>query len=203
MQSSRYNKNLKTVDQYIVSFPKDVGEKLKTIRAIIKKAAPQAEEKISYGMPGYKLGGMLVYFAAWKNHVALYAMPSGVKAFQKELQKYETSKSTIQFPLNKPLPTALITKMVKFRVQENMAKVKPVKKSAASSYNHYHKDGSIWAKGNHAKNKMDGYWEWFRKDGTKMRSGYFTNGVQTGKWTTYDQKGKVYKVTDFKSGRKK
>lgn len=202
MESSRYNKNLKTVDQYIKSFPKNVSVKLTAIRNIVKKYAPQAEEKISYGMPGYKLGGMLVYFAAWKNHVALYAMPSGTKAFEKELAKYETSKSTVQFPLDKPLPIALITKIVKFRVKENMAKVKS--KSSASSYVHYHKDGSIWAKGKHSsKHKMDGYWEWFRKDGTKMRSGYFTNGVQTGKWTTYDAKGKVYKVTDFKSGNKK
>lgn len=64
-------------------------------------------------------------------------------------------------------------------------------------YTHYHKDGSIWAKGFLADDKMDGRWAWFRKDGTKMRSGSFTKGKQTGKWTTYDKNGKVYKVTNF------
>lgn len=123
MKSERYNKNIKTVDGYIKNFPKDIAVKLESIRKIVKKSAPQVEEKISYGMPGYKLGGMLVYFAAWKQHIALYAMPSGTKAFPKELAQYKTSKGTIQFPLDKKLPLGLIEKIVKFRVKENTLKL--------------------------------------------------------------------------------
>ncbi len=74
----------------------------------------------------------------------------------------------------------------------------PAKKLVKKKYTHYHKDGSIWAKGFTSGGKMDGYWEWFRKDGTKMRSGYFKKNVQTGEWTTYDKKGGIVKVTRMK-----
>ncbi len=76
-------------------------------------------------------------------------------------------------------------------------------KSIVQPYTRYHKDGSIWAKGKMTKAKMDGYWEWFRKDGTKMRTGYFKNGVQMGEWTTYDNKGRIVKVTNFNKKIKK
>ena len=81
----------------------------------------------------------------------------------------------------------------------------PTKKSREEDYVHYHKDGTIWAKGKRKNGKPSGYWEWFQKDGVKLRSGYFENGVQAGEWTTYDRNGKVYKVTVMKpkSGRKK
>jgi antitoxin component YwqK of YwqJK toxin-antitoxin module len=78
----------------------------------------------------------------------------------------------------------------------------PVRKAKSGKYIHYHKDGSVWARGQFAKGKMSGFWVWFRKDGTKMRSGSFENGRQAGKWTTYDRKGKVYKVTVMKPGGK-
>jgi antitoxin component YwqK of YwqJK toxin-antitoxin module len=77
------------------------------------------------------------------------------------------------------------------------------KRSRAQAHSHYHKDGSIWAKGMMSDGVPTGYWEWFRKDGTKMRSGYFENGKQVGEWTTYDRKGKVYKITKMKPAGKK
>lgn len=109
---------------YIASFPKEVQAKLEQVRATIKKAAPEAEETISYGMPAFKLNGPLVYFAAFKGHIGFYALPSGNEAFQKELAKYKMGKGSIQFPLDEPMPLALITKIVQFRVKENAAKKK-------------------------------------------------------------------------------
>jgi uncharacterized protein YdhG (YjbR/CyaY superfamily) len=110
-----------TVDEYIASFPPDVRRLLKQLRAVIRGAAPQAQEKISYRMPAYALNGVLVYFAAHPNHIGFY--PGGVVAeFRKDLSKYKTSKGTIQLPLDKPLPVALIRKIVKYRAVQNLAK---------------------------------------------------------------------------------
>lgn len=118
------NTNIKTVDQYLKLFPKDVSLRLKKIRDIVQKAAPKAEEKISYGMPAYKLNGILVYFAAYKNHIGFYPMKKVIVSFKKELVNHKTSKGTVQFPHDKPLPVGLITKMVKMRVKENLEKNK-------------------------------------------------------------------------------
>jgi uncharacterized protein YdhG (YjbR/CyaY superfamily) len=115
-------KSFKTIDRYIASYPSDVQEKLSTIRHTVKEVAPQASEKLSYGMPYFSLNGRLVYFAAFKNHIGFYPMASGVANFKKELSSYHTSKGTIQFPLDKPLPLPLIRKIVEFRVQENLSK---------------------------------------------------------------------------------
>lgn len=113
----------KNTDDYIKSFPKDVRQRLEQIRTIIKNTAPDAEESISYAMPAYKLNGKpLVYYAAFKNHIGFYATPSGHSEFAKELSKYKQGKGSVQFPLDKPLPLGLITKIVKFRVKENLQK---------------------------------------------------------------------------------
>jgi uncharacterized protein YdhG (YjbR/CyaY superfamily) len=112
-----------SVDEYIDNFPKDVQKILKQVRATIKKAAPNAEESISYAMPGYKLNKKaLVYFAGYENHIGFYATPTGHKAFTKELSKYKQGKGSVQFPIDEPMPLALITKIVKFRVKENSEK---------------------------------------------------------------------------------
>jgi uncharacterized protein YdhG (YjbR/CyaY superfamily) len=110
---------------YIDSFAKDVQIKLNQIRQIILKASKDAEEGVAYGMVGYKLYGRpLIYFAAFKNHIGLYATPSGHKEFAKELEKYVHNKGSVQFPLSQKLPVTLITKIVKFRVKENTIKYK-------------------------------------------------------------------------------
>ena len=115
------------VDAYINSFPKETQQLLETLRATIKKAAPDAEEVISYSMPAYKQKGIVVYFAGRKNHIGLYPMASGIENFKEEITAYNTSRGTIQFPLDKPLPVRLITKIVKFRVAENELKAKTKK----------------------------------------------------------------------------
>lgn len=118
---------IKDVDAYISTFPKPVQETLETLRTVIRKAAPKAEEVISYQMPAYKQDGMLVYFAAYKQHIGFYPTASPIEVFKKDLNAYKTSKGAIQFPLNKALPKALISKMVKYKVEENKEKAKEKK----------------------------------------------------------------------------
>src|SRR5665647_2886203 len=115
----------KDIDEYIAGFPKDTQNNLEQIRSTVKKAAPESEESISYGMPAFKTNGKpLVFFAAFKNHIGFYATPTGHSEFAKELSKYKQGKGSVQFPLDKPLPLQLITKIVKFRVKENLQKTK-------------------------------------------------------------------------------
>lgn len=109
-----------TIDEYIASFPAETQKLLEAMRATIKKAAPQAEEKISYQMPTFYLKGNLVHFAAHKNHIGFYPAPSGITAFESELAKYASSKGAVQFPMDKPLPLKLVAKIVKFRAAENL-----------------------------------------------------------------------------------
>ncbi|MFG4005233.1 iron chaperone [Flavobacterium aquidurense] len=113
-----------TIDEYIGGFPNNVQEILKKVRTTIQKAAPDAKEKISYSMPAFEQNGIVVYFAAFKKHIGLYALPSGHEAFKEELSKYKSGKGSVQFPLNAPIPFDLITKIVKFRVKENLEKEK-------------------------------------------------------------------------------
>lgn len=124
---------IKNVDAYIATADIAHREQLETIRAIIRKAAPKAEEVISYGMPAYKQEGVLVYFAAAKKHLGFYPTGTPIKVFADELKGYVTSKGAIQFPWDKKLSVALITKIVKFRLKEDAEKAleKKIKRSAS------------------------------------------------------------------------
>ena len=110
------------VDGYIATFPTDVQELLNKVRATIKKAAPKAEEVIKYGIPTYVLNGNLIHFGGFKNHIGVYPTPSGIEEFKKELSAYTGSKGAIQFPLNKPFPYSLLTKIVKYRISQSAKK---------------------------------------------------------------------------------
>jgi uncharacterized protein YdhG (YjbR/CyaY superfamily) len=116
------------IDAYIVRYPKETQELLKRLRATIHKSAPQADEVISYGMPAFKLNGMLVWFAAHSKHIGFYPRASGIEAFKRELSMYKWAKGSVQFPFDKPLPIGLITKIVKFRVRENVQRTTTKKK---------------------------------------------------------------------------
>ncbi len=120
-----------TVDEYIAVAIPQVKEYLERLRSSIKQAAPQAEEVISYNMPAYKQNGMVVYFGGFTKHVSLFPGAEAIEVFKNELTDYKTSKGTIRFSLDKPLPIALIKKIVKFRVAENLAKQQ--KKQASKS----------------------------------------------------------------------
>jgi uncharacterized protein YdhG (YjbR/CyaY superfamily) len=117
-------KTFADINAYISEFPEEIRVILEQIRTTIQKAAPEAKEAIKYGMPTFILNGNLVHFAAYKNHIGFYPAPSGIDAFIEELAVYRTGKGTIQFPIDKPIPFDLITKVVKFRVEENLQKVK-------------------------------------------------------------------------------
>ena len=110
-----------SIDEYIATFPEDIQKIMKQLRETIKAAAPNAEEKISYQMPTFTLNGIyLVYFAGWKTHIAFYGAPRGNAEFKEDLSAYETGQGTLKFLLAEPMPFDLITKIVKFRVTENL-----------------------------------------------------------------------------------
>lgn len=112
----------KNIDEYILGFPPEIQRILEEIRATIRAAAPEATETIRYQMPTFKLNGNLVHFAGYKNHIGFYPVPSGIEAFKDELSKFKGAKGSVQFPLNKPMPLDLISRIVKFRLAENLAK---------------------------------------------------------------------------------
>lgn len=112
------------IDSYIASFPEETRKLLQQLRITISKVAPEAKETINYGMPTFTLKGNLVHFAAFKNHIGFYPAPSGIEAFKKELSGYDGAKGSVQFPIAKPIPFDLISKIVEFRVKENLKKVK-------------------------------------------------------------------------------
>jgi len=117
-------KTPKSFDDYVDRFPIDVQQRLQKMRLTVKKAAPKAKEKISYGIPSFTLNGMLVWFAAFKNHIGFYPRTSAIAAFKKELSAYKGAKGSVQFPIGQPLPLSLISRIVRFRVAENLSKGK-------------------------------------------------------------------------------
>ena len=121
-------KSSRDIDEYIARFPSDVRKILERVRRTIRKAAPEAEEAISYQIPTFKLKGNLVHFAAWKEHIGFYPTSSGIRKFKKELSAYEGAKGTVKFPMDEPMPLDLIARIVKFRVRENLERAAAKKK---------------------------------------------------------------------------
>ncbi len=110
--------SIANIDQYIASFPEEVQNLLKQVRATVTRSAPHAEEAIKYGLPTFVLNENLVHFGAFKKHIGFYPTPSGIAAFTNELSQYTCSKGAVQFPLDEPLPLKLIAKIARFRVRE-------------------------------------------------------------------------------------
>ncbi len=118
----------KDIDEYIARFPEDIQEILEKLRMTIREAAPEAEERISYQMPTFALKGNLVHFAAHKSHIGFYPTPSGIEEFEKELSPYVGGKGSVKFPLDQPIPYDLISKIVRFRVKENLERAEKKEK---------------------------------------------------------------------------
>lgn len=118
------NDKPENIDAYIAGFPEEVRNRLQQIRETIRKAAPEATEKISYAMPTFYLNGNLIHFAGYKNHIGLYPAPVGIEAFKAELAGYRQAKGSVQLPLDEPLPLALIAKITKYRVAQQKDKAK-------------------------------------------------------------------------------
>lgn len=116
------SQKISSIDEYIAGFPEDVQAVLKQMRAVIRAAAPHAKEKISYGIPTFYTTENLVHFAGYKSHVGFYPSPSGIEHFKRELAEYELSRGTVRFPLDKPIPYDLVTRITEFRVNESLEK---------------------------------------------------------------------------------
>lgn len=195
----------KNINEYIKDIPKSFVPKIKEMQGLIKKLVPQGKDAIRYGIPTVQIDGKnFIHFAAMKKHFGFYPSPSGVKAFEAELkkQKIDFSKGCIRFLYSIPLPISLITKIIKFRLKEEKAikaqKVKPSKVVEGLTIKYHANGKTIWSKGVIKNGKPEGYWEWYRIDGTLKRSGVFKDGEPVGKWITYTTKGVVYKVTEKK-----
>jgi uncharacterized protein YdhG (YjbR/CyaY superfamily) len=119
MTAGSKGNQITTMDEYIAQFPKNVRDILEELRKVIHETAPGAEEAMRYGIPTFRFRGNLVHFAAFKNHIGFYPAPSAINAFTEELSKYKLSKGTVQFPINEPLPFALVREIVRYRLKEN------------------------------------------------------------------------------------
>lgn len=119
---------IQSIDAYIAGFSPEIQERLQALRATIHAAAPEATERIAYGMPTFALHGNLVHFGAFKNHIGFYPTPSGIEAFATDLARYSSSKGAIQFPLDEPLPLDLVRRIVDYRVAENRARAESKRK---------------------------------------------------------------------------
>ena len=124
-----------TIDEYIAGFPPDIQEILERVRTTIREAAPDAEEAIKYQLPTFRLGGNLVHFGAFKQHIGFYPTPSGIEAFEDELSSYGTAKGSVKFPLDEPMPYQLIRRIVEFRVNETREKAQARGKKAKKRTN--------------------------------------------------------------------
>ena len=123
----------KEIDKHIAGFPKDVQVVLQKLRKTIRKAAPNAQETINYGIPTFTLEGNLVHFAGFKSHIGFYPTPSGIEKFKKELSAYEGAKGSVKFPLDKPIPYELISRIVLFRVKEKLERAEAKGKKKRST----------------------------------------------------------------------
>jgi uncharacterized protein YdhG (YjbR/CyaY superfamily) len=125
---------ISTIDEYIAGYPVDIQTILVNLRDLIRSLAPEAAEKIGYGIPTFTLFGKnLVHFAAFKNHIGFYPDPSGIKKFEQELASYNTSKGAIQFPINQPIPYELVSRIVQYRVEEISKAVSEKKKKGKNT----------------------------------------------------------------------
>jgi uncharacterized protein YdhG (YjbR/CyaY superfamily) len=122
MTSGTKGNQIRTMDEYIAQFPKNIRDILEELRRVIHETAPDAEEAMRYGIPTFRFRGNLVHFAAFKDHIGFYPAPSAINAFNKELSRYKRSKGTVQFPIDEPVPFALVKEIVRYRLKENREK---------------------------------------------------------------------------------
>ena len=173
-------------------------EQQRAVLATLKEAErlfPKADRAIAWGMPTLKIGeDNLIHVQGFKNHNSLFPSSGSIAAlFKSELKEFQVSKGTIQFELNKPFPKPLLKKLLLARLEQINGSY-PKKNGV---FIEYYKNGGIKSRGKYKGKNMHGYWEFFRLDGSLMRSGSFTNGAQSGEWTTYSSTGKKVKVTNF------
>lgn len=176
-------------------FPKEQQKALLGTLAAAEKLFPKATRTIAWGMPTLKIGqDNLCHVMGFKNHNSLFPSSGAIASMlQKELAKYTVSKGTIQFDSEKPFPKPLLKKILLARLDQ----INGSYPKKDGTFVEYYKNGGVKSKGKYKGSKMHGKWEFYRMDGSIMRSGAFTNGVQSGTWITYDAKGKKVKETKF------
>ena len=185
------------ITAHLKKFEKAQRAILNQLRSDILEELPTAQEIIKYGIPTFAIDGVPVLgLDGYKAHNSIFPYSGSTnKYLEKELAKYVQTKGSIHFPLDKPFPKPLLKKIIKVKI----AQINASYPNKAGEYLEFYGSGILKAKGKFKEHAMHGYWEWFRKDGTKLRSGSFKVGVQSGLWTTYDQSGKPYKKTNFPS----
>jgi len=183
------------INTHLKKFDKSQRAILSQLRTDILEELPTAQEIIKYGIPTFALEGIPVLgFDGFKAHNSLFPYSGSANTLlEKDLAKYVQTKGSIHFSLDKPFPRALLKKIIKVRI----AQINASYPSKIGEYLEFFGNGVLKAKGKMRQGKMHGYWEWFRKDGTKLRSGSFIHGEQSGLWITYDQSGKPYKKSNL------
>ncbi len=183
-----------TVDEYLASIPNPQRKTLQALRKTMRKLLPQAEECISYNIPAFRVDGKVIGgFAGFQDHCSYFPFSGRVvDELKPSLQAYECEKGTIRFPAGKPVPASLVKKLIVAHL--NLISRESAAKGRARNY---YDNGILQSSGRLKGGRMHGKWEWFRRDGSKMRSGEFNMDAQTGVWRTYDRKGRVVKETKF------
>jgi len=183
------------IDAYLARTPQPQRKTLSALHQTLRRLLPRAEEALAYGMPCFKVEGKGVAgFAAFKAHCTYFPMSgSVVGALGKELAPYAVSKGGVQFAADKPLPPALVKKLVKVRLQE--LSTRPAKGTGPALS--YYDNGVLASRGRVKGGRMHGKWEFFRRDGSVLRTGEFKDGTQSGLWVTWDKNGRKVKETTF------
>lgn len=187
----------KDIDNYLAAINEPKKSTLEALRKTILEISPRAEQCITYGVPTFKVEGKAVAgFAAYKNHCSYFPMSGSVlNRLQEDVANYATSRGTLQFAPDKPLPKTLVKKLIKVRLAQAFPDIS-VGTRPGRTVERY-SDGSIKARGFTLDGELHGKWQWFRKDGSIMRSGEFNLGRQVGAWRTYTRSGKIHKETKF------
>ena len=183
------------VTAHLKKFGPEQKKILTDLRDHIASKLPSSEQVIKYGIPTFLIEGVpVIGFDGYKAHNSIFPYSGSINSLmEKELAKYEQTKGSIHFPLNKPIPLALVRKLIKVKI----AYINASYPSRTGEYLEFYSNGVLKAKGKMRQEKMHGYWEWFRKGGTKLRSGSFNKGEQVGLWITYDLSGKPYKKSNL------
>lgn len=185
----------KLVTAHLKKFDKEQRLILQEIREVTLKALPGAKEVIKYGIPTFVIEDIAVLgFDGFKGHNSIFPYSGSFNSsLSSELKKYEQTMGSIHFGLSQNFPKALLIKIIKERISQ----INESYPKRNGEYLEFYGNGVLKARGKYKGEALHGDWQWFRKGGTIMRSGSFKSGVQVGTWTTYDQAGKVYKVTQF------
>jgi uncharacterized protein YdhG (YjbR/CyaY superfamily) len=183
------------VNAHLKKFTSEQRKILTTLRDQIAAELPTSEQVIKYGIPTFLIEGVpIIGFDGYKNHNSIFPYSGSFNSrLKSDLQKYEQTKGSIHFDLEKLFPKPLLKKILKARIEQ----INGAYPKKSGEYLEFYPNGVLKAKGKYKAGKLHGDWKWFRKTGVIMRSGSFKSGEQIGTWITYDVKGKIYKKTSF------